>query len=208
MFYGSHIKWKPFLIQEIIYFLGTDTMQCQYIMSWSFTRCDLGEYGRNCRNQSTALICENGGVNHPISGECLCPGSYRGERCEERCNPSNDQNCALNCEQCTSLNADVCDYIFGSCRCHPGWRGFYCTEPCAPGLQGSFCAESCCSGHGFCDEPNNRCLCLDGYTGQNCSEKCPNGFFGRDCIQKCVCPFCDHITGSCETCPHGYQGDG
>ncbi|PIK57077.1 putative N-acetylglucosamine-1-phosphodiester alpha-N-acetylglucosaminidase isoform X4 [Apostichopus japonicus] len=63
-------------------------------------------------------------------------------------------------------------------------------------------------GHGFCDEPNNRCLCLDGYTGQNCSEKCPNGFFGRDCIQKCVCPFCDHITGSCETCPHGYQGDG
>ncbi|KAJ8045475.1 Multiple epidermal growth factor-like domains protein 10 [Holothuria leucospilota] len=167
------------------------------------TRCSDGVFGLNCENRTQT--CENRGVNHPVSGDCLCPNGYRGDRCEIQCSPFTDPLCGFDCELCNRLiNTDYCDPIVPSCRCIPGWRGLYCTEPCAPGSSGLFCEDFCCSGNGFCDEEYDRCLCLDGFTGNKCQDKCEGGFFGRDCKERCTCPSCHHVTGTCHTCPHGY----
>lgn len=147
----------------------------------------------------------NGGVNHPVTGHCLCTASYDGSSCEIEC--GGIENCGLIvCQNCigNSTTGTTCDQIIGTCRCRDGWRGRYCSEPCDIGKRGQFCAETCCSGRGYCT--GEGCICADGYHGDECQNKCEDGTFGRNCQEPCECPSCNHVTGNCDLCPSGFTG--
>ncbi|KAJ8045474.1 Multiple epidermal growth factor-like domains protein 6 [Holothuria leucospilota] len=179
---------------------------CDCLAGWTGRQCDQrcipGYFGPNCRERSI-FTCMNDGINHPVTGHCLCTRRYDGSMCETECEGNEQFNCGLlGCENCIKQGTATCDQILSTCVCRDGWKGRYCSEPCGVGAGGQFCAESCCSGHGYCT--GEGCICLDGYHGDECQYKCEKGTFGRNCRETCRCPSCNHVTGNCDLCPFGF----
>ncbi|XP_064479418.1 phosphatidylinositol phosphatase PTPRQ-like [Ornithodoros turicata] len=146
--------------------------------------CRANKYGPLC--QSTCTDCKNGGICHDISGRCICPPGFKGERCEQPCG---DDKFGQNCQKrCSYSNLDpkskTCSGIMiclpdpYGCSCGTGFKGPFCNETCSPHEYGADCKQ------------NRICYCKNGST-------C-NGFTGT-CLQdsgQCLdgwknSPFCD-----------------
>ncbi|KAH7971183.1 hypothetical protein HPB49_020005 [Dermacentor silvarum] len=97
--------------------------------------CAHGIYGPDCN--FVCPECQNGGVCHDITGQCICPPGFRGQLCEATCGDDYfGRDCA---RRCSDTNRDKKD---ATCRgilmCLPDPYG--CS--CGTGFYGPFCNQS------------------------------------------------------------------
>ncbi|KAL1476071.1 hypothetical protein MTO96_018765 [Rhipicephalus appendiculatus] len=97
--------------------------------------CHEGIYGPNC--DSVCPKCENGGICHDITGQCICPPGFMGETCNQTCG---DDYFGRYCQRrCSDTNHDKNDKTCkGILICLPDPYG--CS--CGTGYYGPFCNHS------------------------------------------------------------------
>ncbi|KAL1467720.1 hypothetical protein MTO96_041980 [Rhipicephalus appendiculatus] len=97
--------------------------------------CQEGLYGPNCN--FVCPKCENGGVCHDITGQCICPPGFRGMICSYTCG---DDYFGRDCQRrCSDTNHDKNDRTCkGILMCLPDPYG--CS--CGTGFYGPFCNQS------------------------------------------------------------------
>ncbi|XP_037528263.1 protein sidekick-2-like [Rhipicephalus sanguineus] len=138
--------------------------------------CPNGTYGGGC--QLICPPCLNGGICHDITGVCVCPPGFIGERCEGFCNAYHfGKNCTHNCTELSALAGGdprcrgmlFCLPDPYGCSCYPGFRGVDCTDVCLAGTYGADCKQRrlChCRNGGGCHPQRGVCpdnICEEGY---------------------------------------------
>ncbi|XP_075528849.1 receptor-type tyrosine-protein phosphatase kappa-like isoform X2 [Dermacentor variabilis] len=146
--------------------------------------CPGGRYGDGCR--SICPQCLHGGVCHDITGVCVCPPGFTGDRCEVFCNLNHfGKNCSHNCTEVSALAGGdprcrgmlFCLPDPYGCSCYPGFRGLDCTETCADGTFGAGCQQkrTCHCQHGVgCHPQWGVCAggtCEEGYRDEPYCER-------------------------------------
>lgn len=185
----------------------------------------LGKWGPDCRSECD---CFNGGTCDSISGQCVCPPGYTGDKCQNECFKG---QYGLNCsKKCECFNDAPCDLATGVCNCPKGYSGVKCEiRNCAYGKYGLNCENICqCSNvtTAACDPFDGTCKCkpvstsfelvnhnhvlfrIQGFTSKSlCHKQCPQPYYGDNCKQICSCKngLCHHITGEC-ICYSGWSG--
>nr|XP_006813873.1 PREDICTED: multiple epidermal growth factor-like domains protein 11-like [Saccoglossus kowalevskii] len=168
------------------------------------SRCAIGYYGRGC---SKKCRCRKLTMCDPVSGKCKCDPGYRGRRCNKPCKTGYYGDCR---QRCNCQNNGTCNHVTG-CVCAPGWIGDNCDNKCPPGYYGDQCQTLCDCKHGGHCHHIEGCQCLPGWKGPDCSDPCNHGYHGEGCNH--ICPStcsengaCDHVTGTCLSCPAGLTG--
>ncbi|XP_075731910.1 receptor-type tyrosine-protein phosphatase T-like isoform X2 [Rhipicephalus microplus] len=128
--------------------------------------CPDGIYGPNC--DFVCPKCQNGGVCHDITGQCICSPGFRGQTCNEACG---DDFFGKYCtRRCSDTNQDkkqrTCRGILMclpdpyGCSCGTGYHGPLCDETCPPNQYGADCKQHrvCfCEVGEFCDVYTGTC---------------------------------------------------
>ncbi|XP_075740234.1 receptor-type tyrosine-protein phosphatase T-like isoform X2 [Rhipicephalus microplus] len=135
--------------------------------------CFGGTYGQDC--SLVCPKCENGGVCHDITGQCICPPGFMGETCSVTCG---DDFFGRYCQRhCSDTNRDrnekTCEGILMclpdpyGCSCGTGYYGPFCNQTCPPHQYGADCkqrrvcfceSKDYCNIHtGTCQEDHGRC---------------------------------------------------
>lgn len=139
--------------------------------------CRDGIYGPECNYRCP--ICQNGGVCHDITGQCICPPGFRGQVCEAPCG---DDFFGKECQhRCSETNPDrnvrscrgilMCLPDPYGCSCGTGFHGPFCNETCPAHTYGADCKQSriCfCQNTQVCDIYTGTCrqdqgMCLRGW---------------------------------------------
>ncbi|XP_077499450.1 receptor-type tyrosine-protein phosphatase mu-like isoform X2 [Amblyomma americanum] len=139
--------------------------------------CPRAYYGSKCNYQCP--FCQNGGVCHDITGQCICPPGFRGELCETPCG---DDYFGRECQRkCSNTNPDrnvkscrgilICLPDPYGCSCGTGFHGPFCNETCPAHRYGADCKQSrvCfCKTEEFCNAHTGTCakdrgLCRQGW---------------------------------------------
>ncbi|XP_077498602.1 EGF-like and EMI domain-containing protein 1 [Amblyomma americanum] len=139
--------------------------------------CPRANYGSTCYYQCP--FCQNGGVCHDITGQCICPPGFRGELCEIPCG---DDYFGRECQRkCSNTNPDrnvkscrgilICLPDPYGCSCGTGFHGPFCNETCPAHRYGADCKQSrvCfCKTEEFCNVHTGTCakdrgLCRQGW---------------------------------------------
>lgn len=167
--------------------------------------CDLGFYGKNCKNKCSSRCKDN--VCDPKDGVCdECVTGHVGKMCNGKCIEGlYGDRCMMKCPE-TCLG-NKCHYRDGKCQsCAPGYTGALCTQFCKEGKFGNNCQESCSkSCGGVCNPFSGECgKCEPGYRGVFCNETCEEGKFGERCgnicSEYCSEKICHHVSGECSKC--------
>ncbi|XP_040357320.1 receptor-type tyrosine-protein phosphatase kappa isoform X3 [Ixodes scapularis] len=139
--------------------------------------CRAGLYGPSCNFRCPS--CQNGGVCHDITGDCICPPGFKGQLCEQQCGDDYfGQDCS---KRCSDTNPDrsvkscrgilMCRPDPYGCSCGTGFTGFFCNETCPAHHYGADCKQSrlsFCKTESSCDIHTGTCakdrgVCLEGW---------------------------------------------
>ncbi|MBN3295529.1 TIE2 protein, partial [Amia calva] len=114
-------------------------------------KCVAQKWGPDC--SGNCPVCQNRGVCHDKTGECICPPGFMGETCEIACGGGRfGRTCKEKCIEGTCKSLVFCLRDPYGCSCATGWTGFHCNESCPSGYYGADCKLRCqCGNHGFCD---------------------------------------------------------
>ncbi|WAR15333.1 MEGF6-like protein [Mya arenaria] len=167
-----------------------------------------------------------GGVNVPVSPECMAQGARRSVNV--RTTPSvtikQETVCApraglagiviKNVRTTRSVlvvykrvNAGTTPPVI-TCPVCVGANRAGEVDSAAKGRYGEKCERFCeCLNGGTCDPVTGMCVCLPGWHGALCEEECEVGRYGIMCYQRCFCSGhpCNRVTGECN-CTAGYMG--
>uniref|UniRef100_A0A671MJM2 Zgc:158328 n=1 Tax=Sinocyclocheilus anshuiensis TaxID=1608454 RepID=A0A671MJM2_9TELE len=163
------------------------------MMKWfHISECPAGFFGELC---AQSCDCKPGHLCDHVTGQCLCPPGYQGDKCEKRCDAGRfGCDCAELCE-CDGI---PCDPTTGHCLCPPGKTGKCCeklhthltdlmltlTKPasnfhtfifslsdCDSRFYGPGCSFPCqCAHGGQCDQRTGHCSCPLIWLGPTCEE--------------------------------------
>ncbi|MEE6459072.1 hypothetical protein FKM82_000527 [Ascaphus truei] len=135
-------------------------------------RCEAQKWGKQCNNYCPE--CQNSGVCHEDTGECICPPGFMGTTCKMACgNNRFGTTCKESCDReekegCRSHMFCLMDPY--GCSCASGWKGLLCDEACSDGFYGPDCKLKCVCGRGTCDRFKG-CLCPQGWRGLHCENE-------------------------------------
>ncbi|XP_050023209.1 receptor-type tyrosine-protein phosphatase T-like [Dermacentor andersoni] len=129
--------------------------------------CSHGTYGPECN--FVCPPCQNGGVCHDISGQCICPPGFRGQVCDATCGDDYfGQTCARRCSDTNRDKKDttcrgilICLPDPYGCSCGTGYYGPFCNQTCPPHQYGADCKQRriCfCQTKEYCDIYTGTCL--------------------------------------------------
>lgn len=125
--------------------------------------CDsTGNVGCYCPGQwggetCATCLCENEGTCNSLTGECDCPESFIGDRCQFECTREDACN-----------GHGECDIASELCACDANYTGSL-TSQCA-----FYCDDTTCSGNGECSPTDGSCSCNFGFVGDNCNTTDPS----------------------------------
>uniref|UniRef100_A0A915Q4T7 Multiple epidermal growth factor-like domains protein 10 n=1 Tax=Setaria digitata TaxID=48799 RepID=A0A915Q4T7_9BILA len=174
--------------------------------------CPKGTFGKEfvhlialdqiARTNALAIQC------HPTIGSCSCRAGYTGAGCNSLCPTSYyGENCENKCD-CNLNTGSQCDPVTGQCICAAGYQGIRCDDKCPEGLFGKHCESKCnCKNGASCDHRYGVCNCTVGWRGPQCNLPCWAGYAGAGC-KLCNCKNnagCDPLTGEC-ICRAGWTG--
>ncbi|XP_069043466.1 angiopoietin-1 receptor isoform X2 [Lepisosteus oculatus] len=132
-------------------------------------KCEAQKWGPDC--QHACPKCQNRGVCHDTTGECICPPGFMGKTCEIGCGAGRfGRTCKEMCKDGSCKSLVFCLRDPYGCSCATGWRGLTCNEACPEGYYGADCQMKCeCGSQGNCDRFRG-CVCKDRH-GTHCERE-------------------------------------
>ncbi|XP_043244184.1 receptor-type tyrosine-protein phosphatase mu-like [Amphibalanus amphitrite] len=136
--------------------------------------CPAGRFGPDCRERCP--YCLHGGQCHDVTGQCVCPPGFYGDRCQISCDRGRfGDNCSSLCfgsDGGCSKQLLCVPEPYG-CGCAAGYKDTFCSKPCDRGTYGPDCNSRC----GRCREGSS----CDGASGK-CESGCEDGFEPPLCL--------------------------
>ncbi|KAM4809528.1 angiopoietin-1 receptor [Rhinophrynus dorsalis] len=133
-------------------------------------RCEAQKWGQRCN--MICPECQNNGVCHEDTGECICPPGFMGTTCEMPCSDNTfGTTCKEKCEEKEGCKSHMfCLMDPYGCSCASGWKGIMCDEACPDGSYGPDCKLKCLCSRGICDRFKG-CICPEGWRGLHCENE-------------------------------------
>ncbi|OCT97807.1 angiopoietin-1 receptor [Xenopus laevis] len=133
-------------------------------------RCSTQNWGPQCKNNCSE--CQNSGVCHEDTGECICPPGFMGTTCEMPCD---ENKFGVTCKESCRGNDGCKSHMFClmdpyGCSCASGWKGLMCDEACPDGFYGPDCKLKCLCNKGTCNRFKG-CICPQGWRGLHCENE-------------------------------------
>ncbi|KAG1693498.1 Tyrosine-protein kinase receptor Tie-1 [Nymphon striatum] len=163
----------------------TDANHYRGVFRLIVRKCTAARYGITCEHECPK--CENGGICHDLTGQCICSPGFMGNICETGCgNDYIGRDCTGTCSSSGPKNGPkTCESVLVclpdpyGCSCGAGFKGLNCSEACEIGTYGAGCTqkrECHCKDTGHCNTVTGHCE----------HQECENGWIGR--------PFCDRMS--------------